>query len=927
MALMRGFPLIHTKIMIPPVRSGLVERTRLVQQINTGLSCGFVLLSAPPGYGKTTLLSAWAAQADCPLAWLSLDKHDNDLVNFTRYLALAVHSALPGLEQRWSELHDLPQEHTPAEMLTSFLTVWMNALQDEGQKLALVLDEYHTIQNPEIHAALDFLLEYLPPCLYLVLSSRSDPPLALPRLRALNRVRELGAADLRFSRQEIVEFFTHTMGHSIDDNEASLLEQRTEGWVTGLQLAALSLRQSQPTPSLASVVTGENRFVLGYLLEEILHQQPPEVQTFLLNTSILEGLTGALCEAVAFPGQREGRGRELLRLLARANMFILPLDQKQQWFRYHPLFAEALRHLLEEKHPEEIPGLHERASRWYESNGYPDEALKHAMAAGNYRQVVEILEKTMLQVIKTGEITPLQGWVQKLPEDMLRTSPLLCVAYAWILIIAFETDSAGYWLDEATRGLSPESEPQIQGEILAIRSMLAAANGQGDEALELSNKAIEHLPPESFFTRSHVMLEQGLYYLLNGNLHQAQESFQESIRLSQPAGIWSLNILARSYLGETLGNLGQLSQAIALLQQSIQLAANPQWKDLGLVGDLYIEMGELLLERNQLDEAMACFRQGIEVSNSWLPELIEMDGRLHQVRIKQYLGDFKGAAADLRRAHQIADSNQASLDNLALDVFEARLALLRGDLHDALAWAQKNGYLEPREPLYRSTVPLSIQNMISLNVARIWLLLGRQEKQPAHFQRALPLLTQLMQSAEQSGAVLNQIEALVLLAQVRQEEGDQNAALDYLQRALALAEPEKFYRVLLDEGLPLARLISRLLARRKRAAQANQLPTRAFLSEVLFLFSPGPGASGAGAGGEAAGPGEAEELPPIELLTSREREILELVARGCSNNEIALQLSLALNTVKRHLNNIFLKLGATTRTQAVAIARQHGWIH
>jgi len=928
----QGFPLLNTKLTLPPVRAGMVHRPRLVARLNEGLQCGFILVSAPPGYGKTTLLAEWAAQSPYPVAWLSLDVMDNDLFLFSRYITKALQTIFPDLID---SMIALPQEAGIRDSFIPALTLLINEIEKRSSHFILALDDYHVIENETIHAAFRFLLDHLPPKLHLLISSRTDPPLDISRLRARNRMEELHLTDLNFNAAEMREFLSETMKLRLSAEQMVFLEQRTEGWITGLQLAALSLRGQTDPGRLIVTFSGDDAMVLEYMVEEVFKQQSTETQKFLLQTSILDTLNSSLCEAVTGLPANSINGQTLLHKLYHLNMFITALDLEEHNFRYHPLFAEALYHLLGESMADEIPNLHKRACAWYEEHGDIENALKHAFEAQDHSHAAEIITRNFDVIVNKGGVRSILKWLRKFPEEMVKKHPALCLSYAWGLAILFEIDSAEEWIEQALKVL-PQDERLAEGissdfigEIYAIRSIIAFTRGEGEKAIELSEKALENLPQDSLFVRSYVILEQGIYYLLNGETCLARKVFEEAIHICQATGNWMVMMTARSELGETLALQGQLTKAMTVFLQSIQISVDPDGKPLGFVGNLYIEMGEVFLARNELTEAMHYINRGIEVCRNWLPMLFELDGRLNLAHLKQCLGDINGALAELALARQIVEVSEADLDNQMMEIFSAKMALLRGDLRTALIWAQKNNYLETEFSPCVASFPYLIYVYVQMNVARIWLALGRQDKENRYLTRAYAILQNLLPRLMELECIEIVIEVLILQALTLQEMDKMDEALNIVQQAYALSEPEGFRRVFLDEGLPMARLTARLLNRQKRGSLLPaELPTRGFLSEVLRLFS---GASGDMVDVElpernALAAASAGAPDSFDLLTTREIEVLRLVAGGASNADIARELFLAVNTVKRHLNNIFLKLGATTRTQAVSIARQIGLI-
>ena len=925
MVKLEGLPVIRTKMMIPALRARMVHRQQLIARIEQGLAQGLVLVSAPAGYGKTTLVAEWAHQSRAPVGWLSLDARDNDLQVINRYLTSFVETFFPDLPAASA---GMPPAGYSEREFEALLVGIINACSELDQEFTLILDDYHVIQNPQIHAGLLFTLEHMPPRLRLILVTRTDPPFPLARLRANDHVCELHAADLTFTPAEANEFLNRTMQLPCDEAQSDQLNREAEGWITGLQMAALARRE---TPGHFPTASNQ-RLIQQYLIEEVFSRQPAAVQEFLLRMAVLNNLSGPLCDFLLGEHTDQPNGEQLLQTVNRSNLFITALDTEGKWFRFHPLFAEALRNLLAEKYAKELPTLHARASEWCDRNGLYEEALQHALAGNDYALTATLLEKYSLLAMQHGDILDLLQWIEKVPPVLVENSPLLCLIYAWGLALSFDLEGGAHWTEKASLLLDnpqvhyePAIANELRGGIFAVQSILAAAHGEGERALDLSKSALQLLPEENSFSHCFALLDQGVTYLLNGELSRANTSLEETIRVSRSAGNWMVMMIARSNLGDVLISLGELSRALSLFRQSLAFAAPAKGHGSGFEGLIYIEIGEVYLLRNQLPAAAENLYRGRELSKSWLPRLYEMDATLQLAHLLHSQGNFVAADAAVQQARASADISEGSLDDLLVDLFEAKMALQRGRVQPALTWATKNHLLEPEAPSWLAKMPFSFDVAIRLLQARLLLALSHEEKNPQFCQRAAALLHELLPRLQTCGDVFSQIEANLLLAQVCQENGLPDEMLAALGQALALAEPEEFRQVFIDEGLPLSRLLTHYLAYLKRHQDSAVMPTRNFVTDLLFrLSSPG---------NPRETPTESEifvkaEIPGIgELLTPRETEVLGLAAQGRTNQEIGIELHLSVNTVKRHLNNIFLKLGATTRTQAIAIARQHGWLY
>ncbi|MCE1252332.1 MAG: LuxR C-terminal-related transcriptional regulator [Anaerolineae bacterium] len=937
--------IVTTKMMVPRLRDGFVSRPFLVARLNNAVLRGLVIISAPAGFGKTTLLVEWAAQSPYPVAWLSLDERDNNPQDFLHCLFLTVKSVLPDFGL--SEIQ-LSKESDPSEVLKAGLIRWINEFESCHAEIALVLDEFHFINDKLILSGLSFFLEHMPARLHLFIAGRSDPHLSLARLRARNQLDEIRAADLKFRYEESAAFLRHTMHLNLSDAETHELDNRTEGWVAGLQLAAISLQHQSPVADLSGLISGDNTYILDFLVEEVFDQQDEKVQNFLLRTSILENLNGSLCAAVALSGADENEGRTLLHDLYHSNLFITALDIEEHWFRYHPLFVESLRHLLTEKLPAEIFVLHQRACIWYQQHGFIEDAIRHALVINDFVRIAEIIEKNAETVMKNGGLLTILNWIKKLPRELIKTSPVLCIVYAWGLSFSFETGQAVYWVNEALTGLNQLTQThslsaeknspatlilinKYQGQIQAVQSILAALAGDTQKSLELSREALDKLPADDLFQRSYILLDRGFNCLLDNDIKNAEAVLKETIQTSQIAGNWLVMMVAHYYLGRAETLHGKLSKALTLFKQIIPMSLNAAEKPTEITGTVYIGIADILFEYHQINEALDYYTRGLGLCKNWLPLSLELDVHIRLAHLNQVINNREDSLLEFQRAHQVAVLTENEMDDRLVSVYEIKYALLNGDWHLALDWAQKNGFWNETFHL-TPEMPFILVVMIKLNLVRIWLALSAQEKQSQYAFRALSMLQDLLPRLEEREAVGSQIESLLLMALAYQQLDDFELALDTLEQAYRMGEPEGYRQIFLDEGIPLARLTSKLLARVKKTGSKTGIPTREFLLELISQFSAGPEKSKSavkettleGIRPEALLPGD-DRL--FELLTARELDVLKHVANGASNAEIAVELCLALNTVKRHLNHIFAKLGVKTRTQAVILARRLGIIN
>jgi LuxR family maltose regulon positive regulatory protein len=934
-------PLLRTKLHMPSVRPGLVLRPRLIERLNAGLQHKLTLISTPAGFGKTTLLSEWIQdRLTSPLhvAWVSLDEGDNDPTRFWSYFIAALQAAQAEVGE--AALPMLQSSQQPP--IEAILTILINEMIERPGAFVLVLDDYHLIEVQPIHNTLAFFLDHLPQSMHLVIAGRADPPLPLARLRGRDQLTELREADLRFTPDEAAAFLSQVMGLKLSAEDVAALAARTEGWVTGLQMAALSMQRREDVAGFIAAFTGSHRYILDYLVEEVLYQQPEDVQTFLLQTAILDRLTGPLCDAVTLarsrdlhPGQAgPGNSQEMLERLEANNLFIMPLDEDRRWYRYHHLFADLLRNQLGRIQPGLLPTLHRRASDWYEGNGLPAEAVGHALAAGDVERVARLVEGNALVMMDHGELTTLLKWLDALPDDLVRSRPWLCVFYAWTLVYTGRLDAVEVWLQDAEKsldGLAGRTEvpvlPQgdalpgkarqdIEGHIAAIRAYVAASREEISQAIEFAHQAIRLLPERDLMARSFAALVLGSGYRYSGDLVAASQALVEAIAISRAAGDSHLATLSSCNLAGQLIHQGQLRKAAAtfrdLLQPvSLTLPLSSKEESRGGVGVRRLPftglastgLATVLREWNDLQSAERLAREGLELSKQWGQAEILMHGYVELARVLQARENKDEALDAIQMARQIA-RGLASLFIDTTAAVEARLWLAQGDVAAASRWVQESGVSIDGELSFR-------HGLLYTTLARVLIAQGKQGE-------ALGLLVRLLEVVEAAGAMGYAIENLALQAMALQAQGELDQALATLERALSLAEPEGYVRIFVDEGAPMAALlrkaaaggfcpgyVERLLAALESETKGERKTPSSSLSPVI----PGP-----------------ESSPLVEPLSEREIEVLRLIAAGRSNREIAEELFLAVGTVKKHINNIFGKLSVRKRTQAVARARELGML-
>ena len=892
-------PLLQTKLYIPTTRSdpatglkpSLVNRPRLVEQLNEGLPGKLTLISAPPGFGKTTLVSYWLEQVNLPAAWLSLDEDDNDLARFLTYLIAALQTIWPEVgTDSLALLHSSPVPRS--HMLLSRL---LNDLTAVSEKFILVLDDYHTIETESIDEALTFFIEHMPVGMHLVITSRVDPNLSLSRLRARGQFNELRGADLRFTLTETAQFLQQMTNLNFTADEMAALDSRIEGWIAGLQMAALSLqRREVDAIQFIEEFTGSHRYIMDYLVDEVLQQQPAEVQTFLLYTSILDLLCGPLCEAVLQRDESSRTAQEMLAYLEHANLFIYPLDDQRNWYRYHHLFADLLHHRLIQMYPNRVATLHLRASRWYEQAGLTGQAVQHAVAAQAFDRAATLVEQVAPALIQRGELARLLNWIDSLPNDELRTRPRLSLYFGWGLFLSGQIKQATANLEAVETILATDKTqrtPEVQGHIAAMRARLLREIGELDSTIVLSRQGLAHLPEQDTLLRARITLDLAIAYYLKGEFEPACQLLTETIAAGQTAE-HLLSTLSAIYLNTQIFRAqGRLQQALQLCQAGLELVERHGWQNFPALGFVYVAFGDLLREQNELSQAKEYLERGIRLSQEGGTPHILIAGHVWLAWLRQTEGDVPSSQESIQAAFQIVQQHQVSrfYPIPPAACYQARLWIVQGNLAAANRWAQESG-LNPANPPVAYLYEVDCLTLVRLMIAQ------------GNLAVAETLLIKLRGAATTTGRNGSLIEILILQAITFAAQKRNEEALSTLVQALDLAEGEGFVRIFLDEGAPMTELLRRAVAQGLHAPYALHL-LNALGERVSAIASP---------------------QPLIEPLSERELEILRRVAAGYSNQEIAQELVIAGSTVKKHIHNIYAKLAVKSRTQAVARSRELG---
>jgi LuxR family maltose regulon positive regulatory protein len=900
-------PILATKLYIPPPRAKIVLRPRLIERLNEGLSSGskLTLISASAGFGKTTLVSEWVKGCGRPVAWISLDEGDGDPFRFLTYLIAALQTVKAGLGEgvlATLQSHQQPQ----VEMV---LTALLNEISSIPDSFLLILDDYHVIDSKPVDDTLAFLVERMPPQMHLVIATREDPSLPLARLRARGQLTELRATDLQFTPTEATEFLNRVMGLNLSDGDVAALESRTEGWIAGLQLAALSMQghASRDAASFIKSFTGSHHFVLDYLIEEVLQRQPQHIRSFLLQTSILERLSGPLCDAVT--GQKDDRG--ILETLERDNLFVIPLDDQRQWYRYHHLFAEVLQAHLQEAQSERVSMLHRRASEWYEQNGLRSDAICHALAAKDFEGAAGLIELAGPGT-EDGSIQTATwlGWVKTLSDELVHARPVLNVWYACALLGSGEMEAAESRLKDAERWLvstdtmkvqleTPPVEtcPELSRRMVVVdkeqfkslpatiavgRAYIAQALGNIPDTVRYANQVLELAPEADHLRRGQASMMLGMTHWASGDLEAADRVFADYTMKLRTAGNIPDAISTSVVLADIRLALGRLQEAINTLEQLLQFVMD-QGEPIPLdAADLHRELSKLHLEQGDLEAAAQHLQRSKELGEKAQLPVSRYRLCIDQARLKTAQGDLEGALALLDEAQRLYIRSPLP-DFCPISAMKARIWVVQGKLTKVLEWVREQGLSVDDAPSY-------LREFEHVTLARVLIARYKSDRETGSIREAIGLLERLLQAAEEGRRMGSVIEILALLALAHAAQGDIPPALMSLERALTLAEPEGYVRIFVDEGKPMAELL-------KRAGKNKS----SFLEQQAII-----------------------PQPLVDPLSEHEVEVLRLLRTELSGPEIARERMVSLNTIRTHTQHIYAKLGVNNRRAAVRRAEELG---
>lgn len=867
--------LLQTKLLMPRLRSSIVARPHLVRKLNQGIQRGrkLTLISASAGFGKTTLVTSWVGQAEQPVAWLSLDESDNDLTRFLTYFAAALQTVGSNVGEGVLTALQSPGAVSTASVLTTLL----NEIAELPENVVLILDDYHVIESQPVDEAITFLLDHLPAQMHLVIVSRIDPSLPLSRLRGRGQMTEIRADDLRFATDEAASFLNQMMGFELSNHHVAALEARTEGWVAGLQLAALSMQGSDNIEGFVRSFTGSNRYILDYLGEEVLSHQPQETQEFLLQTSILKRLTGSLCDALT--GNDDGEAT--LANLERGNLFIVPLDNERRWYRYHHLFADLLRRRLNQTNGGQLAVLHSKASNWYTQHGFQFEAVDHALTASNFEMAADLIEANGLRLIGQGAFTLVQRWIDSLPESVVQQRPYLCVYHAWSSSFAHQSEAMEPCLQVAQRAIETLEPPtddkmlmDLQGHITTLRAWNARRQRDNDLAIDLLKNTVHRLGDGNPFVRTFIELNLGLAYMDTGELVKAVDALREAVSQGRISGNELASLVATSHLAAALILQGRLHKAAKLCRQTIREQLTHHEKPPPTLCMIYVRLGWVLAEWNDVDGFFANLTQGVILADQIGYDPVVIAGARAMAWEKELLAK-QGTVIELPQgASRIIDQvladkiNPATIQTENIDVY----------LGDDSYFEVFPGYSDHAR--------------------------ASKLAEEGDVEEALHLLARIYSSAQRVEGIGLMIEARVREALILHSWGDLDQAMESLGDALSLGEPEGYIRTFLDRESPMLQLLSEAVTRGIMSDYAHRL---------LAAFGDG----------ERDTTRSSSQLL-VEPLSDRELEILQLIAHGLSNREIGERLYIALDTVKGHNHRIFGKLGVHRRTEAVDRARKLG---
>jgi len=882
--------LVQTKLYIPPLRPNLVPRPHLFDKLNAGLSGKLTLVSAPAGFGKSTLLSHWISQSEINFCWVTLEENDNDIIRFLAYFIAALQTIDVAVgDQLLSLFHSSQQEQVKA-----VLVPLINQVAQTKNRFALVLDDYHLIESQDIHQGLSFWLEHQPPTMHLVIAGRSDPPLPLAKMRARREMTEIRESDLRFSIDESDNLLNQFLGLNLSREDIKAMVNRTEGWIAGLQLASIALQGKKDMSGYIQGFTGSQEYIADYLSDEVMNHQSKQVQEFLLKTSILEHLSSQLCDAVT----EQKDSQQILQQLRSSNLFLTPLDDQGQWFRYHQLFADLLHQRLLESHADEVPHLYLKASRWFEEKDLLAEAIEYALRGSYFDRAIALLESAAEETIKSSEIATFMRWIEKIPEDLVRSSVTLSIYYAWALLIRNgRPQVAESYLESIVL-----QDSQVISRLMAVKSMLSMYQRQYPTAVSLASQALEELPVDDILFRDLAAWNLSAALFMSGDKEGGEAILEEVAEVSRLSGNLLVAVIALCRLALARMQQGELHKPKELFQQALEIATDDQCNMLPVACEALIGLGTIHWELNELDLAQEYLLEGIELSKKWRQQSAII-GYVTLAHLNQSQGDVTLAGQMMEKAKSLASGTIATeADDRYVALQQAHLWLRQEDLPAARRWAHECGF---DDDTYRRELQTSdnigahlIRHYELIVLARI-LIAGKR------LAEALELVDRIFPFMEKMGILEKMVEIHILKAIIYRGLVKSNRANSSLATAVSLAKPEGHIRPFLEEGSVLVQIL--------KSVAAQGVETE-FIHDILSASIESPSASF----------NQKKRLELVESLSDRELEVLQLLATDLTVPEIANKMYLAVSTVRSHVKNIYGKLNVHSRFEAVIKGQELG---
>lgn len=881
--------ILTSKLFIPQPSLKLVERPNLIARLNEGLACKLTLISAPAGFGKTTLVAEWIPNSSVPFCWITLDEGDNDMGRFLAYIIACLHSISIDVDEQLLTLIQSP-ERRPFEAI---LIPLLNQIAAARQNFALVLDDYHLITSQEVHEAVAFLLDHAPPSMHLVITTRADPPLQLSRLRARGQMTEMRASDLRFSVQEAEYLLNHVQDLQLSIDSLETIMNKTDGWIAALQMISIALKGSADPASYIKELSGNQSYIADYLMDEVINQQPDEIRSFLKQTSILDRLSGALCDAVL--GQ--GNSSQILKYLKTANLFLESLDEENKWFRYHRLFTSLLQQRLRDSQPEIMGTLYYNACTWFEESGHSTEAIDYALRGNYLERAADLIEQNAEMMIARGETNIFIQWVEKLPQEILHAKPLTTILYAWaLLVIRSQKQIARTLLEEVKH----DSE-HLAGRLNTVKAILAIFEGKTLDAIELCHQAMAQLPTEDIFFRVMAAWNLSGALAVSGDTEGGLKVLEEVARLSMASQQYLVAIIALSRLAKAKEITGDIQEARTLYKQALDVAAMNQNRPLPAASVALVGLGKIHWEWNHTEVAKEYLSQGMELGKRWRPTSA-IDGYLITANILQSQGDIDGANQIIREAQAIAAQDKATeLDDRYVASHQALLWIRQKNLQAVQAWASERGL---KKSLDTGKLALSGNRGADIILHYELIVFARASIAESRCQEAMAILDLVLPSMQNFGYLSKIIEIHILYALCMYAQKKIDSALSWLKKTVTLAAPGGYIRTFLEEGEPIAALLQELKAHGELSG---------FALEVWNAFTP-----------SKTGPTIHTDL--LEMLSDREVEILQMLVSDLSAPQIAERLHISVTTMRTHTRNIYSKLGVHSRFEAITKAKELNYL-